>query len=207
MRGDRDVRAGPTGPAASAADLADLAGRQVNDPRYAVEAGPVGPEQDRILELLDARADPLDRTCRPGHLTGSALVVDPSDRRILVLFHSKLRRWLQPGGHADGDADLARVALREAVEETGITRLRVVEPAVDLDVHLVDPPAEDPHEHHDVRFLVLAPPGSVPIGNHESEALRWVAVADLPSLGADPGLCRLAARALARLAAIKALQA
>jgi len=78
VRGDRDVRAGPTGPAASAADLADLAGRQVHDPRYAVEAGPVGPEQDRILELLDTRADPLDRTCRPGHLTGSALVVDPS---------------------------------------------------------------------------------------------------------------------------------
>ena len=207
MRGDRDVRAGPTGPAASAADLADLAGRQVHDPRYAVEAGPVGPEQDRILELLDTRADPLDRTCRPGHLTGSALVVDPSDRRILVLFHSKLRRWLQPGGHADGDADLARVALREAVEETGSTGLRVVEPAVDLDVHLVDPPAEDPHEHHDVRFLVLAPPGSVPIGNHESEALRWVAVADLPSLGADTGLCRLADRALARLDAIEALQA
>jgi len=200
VRGDRDVRAGPAGPAASAADLA---GRQVNDPRYAVEAGPVGPEQDRILELLDTRADPLDRTCRPGHLTGSALVVDPSDRRILVLFHSKLRRWLQPGGHADGDADLARVALREAVEETGITGLRVVEPAVDLDVHIVDPPAEDPHEHHDVRFLVVAPPGAVPVGNHESEALRWVDAADLLSLGADRGLVRLAERALARLDALR----
>ena len=50
----------------------------------------------------------------------------------------------------------------------------MVEPAVDLDVHMVDPPAEDAHEHHDVRFLVMAPPGVVPVGNHESEALRWV---------------------------------
>ncbi len=120
--------------------------------RSFVEAGPSGPEQDRILALLDAcqglEPGPLDRTCRPGHLTGSALVVDPSDRRILVLFHAKLQRWLQPGGHADGDGDLARVALREA---------------------------------------------------HESEALRWVSVDELPALGADEGLLRLAERALRRL--------
>ncbi len=169
-----------------------------------MEAGPAGPERDSILDFLDTGVDALDRTCRPGHLTGSALVVDPSDRRILVLFHTKLQRWLQPGGHADGDADLARVALREAVEETGIDGLRVVEPAVDLDVHMVEPPAEDAHDHHDVRFLVLAPPGSVPVGNHESEAFRWVSEADLGSLGADKGLCRLAERALSRLDLLEA---
>jgi len=185
---------------------ADLADRVVDDPRPAVATGPAGPERDRILALVDDRPPGpspghgvLDRRCRPGHLTGSALVVDPSDRRVLVLFHTKLQRWLQPGGHADGDADLARVALREAIEETGIAGLRVVEPPVDLDVHVVDPPHEDAHEHHDVRYLVVAPPGSVPVGNHESEALRWVAVADLGGLGVDEGLLRLADRALERL--------
>ena len=181
----------------------ERAERPAVDPRPFVEAGPPGPERDRILALLDAcdgrDPGPLDRTCRPGHLTGSALVVDPSDRRILVLFHAKLRRWLQPGGHADGDGDLAQVALREATEETGIEGLRVVAPTVDLDVHVVDPPAEDAHEHHDVRFLVVAPPGAVPVGNHESESLRWVAVDELAGLGADAGLLRLAERGLRRL--------
>jgi len=180
-----------------------MAGRSAPDPADVVAAGPAGPDRDRILNLLASCPNALSRTCRPGHLTGSALVVDPSDNRILVLFHTKLQRWLQPGGHADGDGDLARVALREAVEETGIDGLRVVEPAVDLDVHIVDPPAEDPHEHHDVRFLVVAPPGAVPVGNHESEALRWVDAADLLSLGADRGLVRLAERALARLDALR----
>ena len=181
----------------------DLANRVVHDPRPYVVSGPPGPEQKQILALIDTYRGEnpglLERTCRPGHLTASALVVDPSNFQILLLFHSKLQRWLQPGGHADGDADLARVGLREATKETGIAGLRVVEPPVDLDVHVVNPPAEDVHEHHDVRYLVVAPPESVPFGNHESEELLWVGKTDLPSMGADVGLIRLAERALTRL--------
>ena len=95
--------------------------------------------RERVLGLLELHGESLaDRTTAPGHLTGSALVVDQAGERVVLLLHTKLRRWLQPGGHADGDHELAGVALKEASEETGIEGLRVLVPAVDLDVHEVD---------------------------------------------------------------------
>lgn len=159
-----------------------------------------------ILAFLDEHPDALHRTCAPGHLTGSALVVDPTNRQVLLLFHAKVRRWLQPGGHADGDADLAGVALREAEEETGIQGLTVVTPAIDLDVHVFHSAAgsEPDHLHLDVRHLVLAPSGAAPIGNHESEGLAWVAVDDLAAYDVDPGTIRMATAGLAALDALTA---
>ena len=150
--------------------------------------------RDQVLALLDQHGESLaDRTTAPGHLTGSAVVVDAAGERVLVLLHTKLQRWLQPGGHADGDHELAGVALREATEETGIEGLEVVLPAVDLDVHEVD--HGDPlgtHLHLDLRFLVLAPPDAVVVGNHESQGLRWVTLAELEDLADEEGLVRLA---------------
>jgi 8-oxo-dGTP pyrophosphatase MutT (NUDIX family) len=112
-----------------------------------------------------------------------------------------VQRWLQPGGHADGDANLAHVALREAQEETGIAGLRVVTPAIDLDVHTFHNAAgtEPDHLHLDVRHLVLAPDGAEPVANHESEALRWVEVDDLSTYDVDPGTVRLAQAGLQAL--------
>lgn len=147
-----------------------------------------------ILAFVDDHPDALHRSCAEGHLTGSALVVDPVRRQLLLLFHAKVQRWLQPGGHADGDANLAHVALREAEEETGIRGLRVVTPAIDLDVHTFHHASgrEPDHLHLDVRHLVLAPAGAEPTANHESEALRWVAVEELAALEADSGTIRMA---------------
>lgn len=148
----------------------------------------------RIVDLLGSRPRPLHRSERPGHLTGSALVVDHRAERTLVMLHAKLGIWVQPGGHADGDANLAAVALRESTEETGIIGLRVWSEPIDLDVHVVDPPAEDRHEHHDVRYLVMAPAHAVEVANHESRELRWVSPEELGALQVDAGLRRLAER-------------
>jgi 8-oxo-dGTP pyrophosphatase MutT (NUDIX family) len=155
----------------------------------------------RILAFLDEHPDALHRSCLQGHLTGSAAVLDPSTRQVLFLFHAKVQRWLQPGGHADGDGNLARVALREAAEETGIRGLRVAIPAVDLDVHTFhDSRGRDPdHLHLDVRHLVLAPPAATAVPNHESEAARWVPIDGLDGIDIDPGTHRMVRAAAAAL--------
>jgi 8-oxo-dGTP pyrophosphatase MutT (NUDIX family) len=149
-----------------------------------------------MLAFLDDHPDALDRTCADGHLTGSAMVVDPVDQRFLLMLHAKLGRWFQPGGHADGDAALPGVAWREATEETGLVGLSVAVPAIDLDVHLVGPP-HGPHLHLDVRYLAIAPPGSEPVRNHESLDLRWATYDELPDFEVDDGILRLARAALA----------
>ncbi|MCP4434998.1 MAG: NUDIX hydrolase [Actinomycetia bacterium] len=155
-------------------------------------------DRDRVVRLLDEHGEALaDRTTAPGHLTGSALVVDARGERVLLLMHAKLRRWLQPGGHADGDHELAGVALKEASEETGIDGLEVMVPAVDVDIHEVDHGDDlGNHLHLDVRYVVVAPPDAVESGNHESLELRWVTPDELADLADEEGIIRLAAAGL-----------
>lgn len=163
--------------------------------RSAVESADVTAAAERhrrtILDLIDQHENALHRSCRPGHLTGSALVVSADGREVVMLHHRKLRRWMQPGGHCDGDGNLAGVALREAGEETGLRAARIDPVAIDVDVHRVDDRADGPHLHLDVRFLVVAPAAAPLAGNHESTALRWVAPDGLAALGVDAGTQRM----------------
>ena len=152
--------------------------------------------RDRILAFCRDHEDALHRSCLTGHLTGSALVVDAGGEQTLLLHHAKLDRWLQPGGHADGDGNLAAVALREATEETGIENLRVVTPAIDIDIHTIPERGDEPeHLHLDVRFLVLAPAEAVVAHNDESFSARW-ARGDDPSIVESEELSRAVRRAL-----------
>lgn len=149
-----------------------------------------------ILEFAAEHPDALHRSCLEGHFTGSSWVVDHEATRGLILLHSKVNRWLQPGGHADGDGCLEMVALREATEETGIVGLEVWSDPIDIDVHVIEKhsASEPAHLHLDVRYLVKAPKGAVFQGNHESEALRWVRGHDLedPTLSLDDSTKRVA---------------
>lgn len=166
-----------------------------------VPRGDTALERDRLLlaDLIGSHPDVAERSCHPGHLTGSALVVDLGRGATLLLLHRKLGRWLQPGGHADGDTNLAAVALREATEETGIDGLLVDPEPVDLDIHLVPPPDDVPHLHLDVRYVVVAPDGAVTAPNEESTDSRWVPLDRLGDYEPDVGLVRLVAAATRRL--------
>ncbi|HEY7413043.1 MAG TPA: NUDIX hydrolase [Vicinamibacteria bacterium] len=151
----------------------------------------------RIRAFVEAHADPFDRRTPEGHLTGSAFVVAHDGARTLLLHHRKLERWLQPGGHADpGEADGETVALREAQEETGIAGLRLHPGAprpLDVDVHAIPARGAEPaHEHLDLRYLVLAPPGlALARQPTESRALRWFGWDEAErALVGDPGLVR-----------------
>lgn len=115
-----------------------------------------------------------------GHFTGSAWVVSADGQRTLLMHHRKLDRWLQPGGHADGDTDLAHVALREAREETGVSGLALVGGIFDIDRHHIPARGEEPaHWHHDVRYVVRATADERFVVNAESRALAWRLIVDV----------------------------
>jgi 8-oxo-dGTP pyrophosphatase MutT (NUDIX family) len=134
------------------------------------------------------RAQPL------GHLTGSGFVLDSTRTRVLLLFHGKLRRWLQPGGHGEGELDPRLIALREIEEETGIGKAELApfpdERLLDVDVHLIPArPNEPEHPHLDLRYGFIAREGVLPQLSEESTDLRWFDLDALPG-GVDDSLRR-----------------
>ncbi len=145
------------------------------------EAWPVEVDTaDGFLALLADAQDPFVRDRLAGHFTGSAWLVSADGARVLMTHHRKLERWLQLGGHADGDRDLARVALREAEEESGLCGLRVEPEIFDLDRHWIPERGDVPgHWHYDVRYVVIAGDDETFTVSDESHALAWRDIAAL----------------------------
>lgn len=151
---------------------------------------------DAFIALLGDAEDPFERARLAGHFTASALVVSGDGRRTLLTHHRKLGLWLQPGGHADGDRNLARVALRETEEETGLVGVTVRPDIFDLDRHWIPDHREVPgHWHCDVRYVVRAGDDESYVVSEESHALAWRAIADVADGDAyDASLRRMARR-------------
>jgi 8-oxo-dGTP pyrophosphatase MutT (NUDIX family) len=189
--------------AATAAEAADAHARlRAALQRYAG----VWPEHAALAEdfaaLLAEGEHSFLRARLAGHFTGSAWLVSADGARVLLTHHRKLGRWLQLGGHADGDADLAQVALREAEEESGLSGLRVEPEMFDLDRHWIPERGDVPgHWHYDVRYVVRAGDSEAFVVSEESLALAWREIAGLlEDSGADDSMRRMAARWMRRAA-------
>ena len=145
-------------------------------------------------DFLVSSSNVFERSHAIGHFTGSAWLVSADESRVLLTHHRKLDRWLQLGGHADGDADLASVALREAGEESGLGGLRVERDIFDLDRHRIPARGNEPeHWHYDVRFVVRTNDSEEFVVSDESHALAWREIASLMNDdAADPSLRRMA---------------
>lgn len=165
---------------------------------------PVGPEEsahyEATMALASRGAQAFDsQHFEPGHVTGSVFVVCRTTQRALLIFHRRLGRWLQPGGHAEpGETDIRITAARELREETGIA----IEPdalsLLDVDVHVIPATATAPaHNHYDVRFLAWVANED---GHADSDAarLRWYSVEELLVPEIEPSIHRLTRKALGK---------
>ncbi|MEC3860061.1 NUDIX hydrolase [Mesobacterium sp. TK19101] len=153
----------------------------------------------RIAGFVAAEPRAFSRDPRiGGHVTGSAFILSPDGTSALLTHHRKLDMWIQLGGHCDGIADARFVALKEAYEESGLARLRLVSDAVfDVDIHEIPANPKDPaHLHYDVRFLMRAEAGKIAV-SQESNDLAWVPLTRIEDFSREPSLLRMRDRVLA----------
>ncbi|WP_371404332.1 NUDIX domain-containing protein [Kribbella sp. NBC_00662] len=160
-------------------------------------------EQEKLrahyLRHLAAHPDGMWRSCRPEHVTASALVVDGAGEQTLLTLHKTVGRWLQLGGHCEaGDTTLSGAALREATEESGLTGLTIGPQPLQLSRHLLLGGGCAGAYHLDVQFLVTATAGTEYVVSEESHDLAWFPLDGLPA-DTDPSVQELASRARQQL--------
>lgn len=163
--------------------------------RFFAEYNPTQEEQPFIIPFtsLLRQAACFERTHLPGHITGSAWITDAAHKHVLLVHHAKLNRWMQPGGHADGDENVLGVALREAEEETGLRHFNTVSDIpFDVDIHTIPARKDFPeHLHYDVRFLLEADSKEQIVVSEESHDVKWVALDALEKFTRERSVLRM----------------
>ncbi len=159
--------------------------------------------QERLITFLNSRSDAFERSCLPGHITGSALLVNPSLDKVLLTLHAKLGKWLQLGGHADGEEDVAKVALKEAREESGRPEVEFypweqlggflidTPSAFDCDIHEIPAYRDQPqHLHYDIRYLCVLDDHLALKITSESKDLKWLTLTEASTLTGEASMLR-----------------
>ena len=146
----------------------------------------------RFRALVDAHQNCFERDCWAGHITGSAWLVNASGTHVLLTHHRKLERWLQLGGHSDGDPDTLAVAVKEAREESGLDVHAVSNRIFDLDVHEIPARKRDPaHFHFDMRFALRTQDSETFAVSQESLDLAWVPIVDVANYTQEDSVLRM----------------
>lgn len=149
--------------------------------------------QKKCIALANEGSISLNRMRLDGHFTASAWVVNKAVTHCLLLHHHKLGKWLQPGGHADGEADLLKVASKELAEETGIKSTTLLKQGIfDIDIHTIPARKDVPqHLHYDIRYIFVAD-GNLPIQrNHESNEVKWISFYEADALCQNDSISRM----------------
>lgn len=149
----------------------------------------------KVVELLEGYPNCFERDNMPGHITGSALLVDEKRENVLLTHHRKIGKWLQFGGHSDGEENPFNVALRETVEESGITEINFIYPfsgIFDIDVHLIPEHNNIPkHHHYDVRILLTTNKDTAFAISDESIDLKWIKLDDVKNYNEQEEFLRI----------------
>jgi 8-oxo-dGTP pyrophosphatase MutT (NUDIX family) len=152
-------------------------------------------EQDvveRIAEFVQAHENCFSREQLLGHITGSVWILDKSMTKSLLTHHKKLNIWVQLGGHADGDSDVQRVAMKEAEEESGIANLVCLSPDIfDIDIHRIPERKTEPeHYHYDCRFLLQSQDDEYVV-SEESHDLSWIELTKMKDYTTEESVLRM----------------
>jgi len=149
--------------------------------------------RQQIIKFVEKNPDCFERSLLKGHITGSAFIVNSKKTRTLLTHHHKLEKWLQLGGHSDGNPDTLNVALREAEEESGVKGIVAVsENIFDVDVHPIPEHGNEPaHFHYDVRFLFQADDAQPLIISSESKDLAWIPLERITEYTTEESVLRM----------------
>ena len=150
-------------------------------------------DKNQILSLLSGGQDLYTRDNTVAHLTASSWVVSPDRKQVLLVYHNLYRSWAWMGGHADGERDLCRVALRETREESGLQDLTLVSPdifsleSLTVDGHEKRGKFVSSHLHLNVTYLLEADPRQpIRVKPDENSGVAWFPVEEVAGKVSEP---------------------
>ena len=151
---------------------------------------------EQLVAFISSFPACFERTLHVGHVTGSAWVVNQAGTHVLLTHHRKLNKWLQLGGHADGDSDILRVAQREVQEESGLDRVAPLSNDIfDIDIHLIPERGSDPaHYHYDIRYAMQCCGSERYVVSADSHDLSWIKITELNQVTEEESMLRMAAK-------------